>query len=74
MGCIESVGVQIVVPSQTIFLSAGSITAEAGVNVSIKARAPVERTNDQAAKICVREKDFWFEIQNLQNTQSHKTR
>jgi small-conductance mechanosensitive channel len=48
MKCTESAGVQIALPSQAIFVAAGSASTEAGMGGVLKAPTPGTRTSGQA--------------------------
>jgi MscS family membrane protein len=47
--CIDSAGVQIAFPSQSIFLAAASTSTDGRVEGLLKAAAPQKKTGDQAA-------------------------
>ncbi len=54
MECIESAGVQIALPSQTVFLSNVSPSTEAGVEGLLKVTAPSSKASELAAKSAYR--------------------
>jgi len=49
MGCVEAAGVQIALPSQTIFIASASASAEAGGKELLKAAVPDRKRTDRPA-------------------------